>query len=181
MSSKKDTTPKSRRRKIAEWGVQLAIAAGAVIALGAWQTRNMVASGEAAPAFSLTDLDGNRVNLSDIGDKRAVFYFFAPWCSVCHAASHKINALREANTPDDLAKYAVGLGWETTDELRQFAEKHDLTVPVLIGDKQTAADYRISAFPSVYILDKTHHISHRLVGYTTELGLRARCALADIL
>ena len=171
---------KSNGRRIAEWTTQIAIFTVAVAAIGFWQTRNMVGTGENAPKLSLTDLDGNRLSLSDSDGIPVVLYFFAPWCSVCHATSHNINALSDAYTPDELKIFAVGLGWETSDDLRRFSEKHALKVPVLIGDKKTQAAYRISSFPSVYILDREHRISYRIVGYTTELGLRLRTTLAAI-
>ncbi len=172
---------KSKQRRIVEWGVQIALLLAAVIGISVRQTRNMVASGEAAPSFVLPDLSGNPVFLSDAVGKKVVLYFFAPWCSVCHATSHNINALREAYKKDELAIYAVGLGWDTEAKLVQFAKKHGLEVPVLKGDERTAARYHISAFPSVYILDEEGRIAHRLVGYTTEWGLRLRTALTGIL
>lgn len=181
MKTKKEPKQKkSLKRVIAEWIVQIAVLTAAVVGVSLWQTRNMVNSGAPAPSFALTDLHGNRVSLSDTEGKSVVLYFFAPWCSVCHAASHNINALRAAYDTEELTIYAVGLGWETTRALHEFAQKHDLNVPVLIGEEQTSADYRISSFPSVYILDDTHRISYRLVGYTTEWGLRVRTALTSI-
>lgn len=139
----------------------------------------MVGRGEPAPRLVLHDLDDNRVSLSDQRGKTVVLYFFAPWCSVCHASSHNVNVLRQAYPESELAVFAVGLGYETVNELKQFAGKHELSVPVLIGTDETNADYRVSAFPSVYILNGAGEISHRLIGYTTEWGLRLRTALTN--
>ena len=164
-----------------EWGAQLALLLVIVMGIAAWQTRHMVGKGERAPSLELTDLNGTHASLADNSGKKVVLYFFAPWCSVCHAASGNINALREAYKDDEMAIYAVGLSWETVDELNQFAREHELNVPVLIGTDQTAAAYRISSFPSIYILDEDHRIAHHLAGYTTELGLRIRTALTGLL
>jgi peroxiredoxin len=169
---------KSKRRVIAERMGQLALVIAGIVGIGAWQTRNMTAVGEPSPSFQLTDLDGNSVSLKDAEGKKTILYFFAPWCSVCGVSSHNINALREAYQQDELAIFAVGLGWDSVEELKQFAKEHALTVPVLIGTEQTSEAYRISAFPSVYILDEEHRIAYRSVGYTTELGLRIRTSLA---
>ena len=177
---KQKKTPKkekSKRRRIAEWVAQIALLGVVFVIISAWQTRNMVASGETAPAFSLSDLNGNTVSLQEASGKTVVLYFFAPWCSVCHATSQNINSLRGAYDKDNVAVYAVGLAWDSVDELKQFADKHALEVPVLIGDERIAAAYHISAFPSVYILDDVGRIAHRLVGYTTYLSLRLRTAL----
>lgn len=165
---------KSKRRLWIERAAQVALLFAVLFGIQAWQTRHMRKTGEKAPSFVLTDLDGNQVSLNDADRKEAVLYFFAPWCSVCSASSHNINALREVYAKKDLAVYAVGLGWESKDDLVRFADEHALSVPVLIGTEQTSKDYRISIFPSIYILDEGHRIAHRLVGYTTELGLRLR-------
>lgn len=173
--------PQTRRRKTAvEWGVQVALLMAVIAGITAWQTRHMVGSGEPAPAFELTDLNGQRTTLSGVSGRKVVLYFFAPWCSVCHASSGNVNALREAHREDELAIYAVGLGWESVSELRQFSRQQELSVPVLIGTDRVASAYRVSSFPSVYILDGEHRIAHRLVGYTTSLGLRIRTALTGL-
>jgi peroxiredoxin len=177
----KQILPKSRKRVLVEWGAQIVLLLVAVVGISAWQSRNMVGTGELAPALALTDLSGNSVTLSNDSGKKVVLYFFAPWCSVCHAASSNVNALRQAYGKEELAIYAVGLGWETALELRQFARKHGLLVPVLIGTDETATDFRISSFPSIYILDEQHRIASSLIGYTTELGLRIRTALTGLL
>ena len=176
----KPTSDKSRRRVIKEWGLQLGLLIAVLTGITMWKTRGMVSSGAPAPTLSVTDLKGHPVDLSDDSGKRVLLYFFAPWCSVCHASSHNINAMRKAYSHDELAIYAVGLGWERIEELIQFAEKHALTVPVLVGTRATAAAYKVTSFPSLYILDEEHRIAHRLVGYATEWGLRFRTATAGL-
>ncbi len=178
---KKEVSKKSRRRVIVEWGVQLLLLLVVLVGITAWQTRDMVTTGESAPAIELQDLQGKPASLTNDNGKKVVLYFFAPWCSVCHASSSNINDLRDAYSEEDLAIYAVGLGWDSVQELHQFAREHRLTVPVLVGNKRIAAAYRISSFPSVYILDEQHRIAHQLVGYTTALGLRLRTALTGVL
>jgi peroxiredoxin len=177
----KSALPKSRRRVIAEWSIRFALLVAILLGITAWQTRNMVASGARAPALDLVDLGGNPVSVSANSGKKVVLYFFAPWCTVCHASSGNVNALREAYEKEELAIYAVGLAWESKKELHRFADEHELTVPVLIGTDRTADAYRISSFPSVYILDEEHRVAHQLVGYTTEWGLRVRTALTGVL
>lgn len=177
----KQIAPKSRKRVLVEWGAQIVLLLVVVAGISAWQSRDMVGTGELAPVLALPDLSGNSVALSNDSGKKVVLYFFAPWCSVCHAASGNVNALRQAYGEEELAIYAVGLGWESVAELSRFARKHELLVPVLRGTDETATDFRISSFPSIYILDEQHRIASQMVGYTTELGLRIRTALTGLL
>jgi len=165
---------KSTKRKIIEWTVQGILMIALFFGLTAWQSRKLVATDTVAPDFSLTTIAGQQVQLSNSKGKKVVLYFFAPWCSVCKYSSHNIVDLRNARSSDDMDIYAVGLGWETPDEVATFAKKHELNVPVLIGDNSLAQDYRVDTFPTVYIIDENGMVSSRMVGYTTELGLRLR-------
>jgi peroxiredoxin len=146
----------------------------AFAAVSLWQNRNLLGVSEKAPNFSLESLDGTAFTLDTSGKKKTVLYFFAPWCTVCTLSSHNIVSIREALDPNDVIIYAVGLSYSRKEEVKQFAEEHRLTVPVLLGSENVQKDYKIEAFPTIYIIDRKGEISSRVVGYTTELGLRAR-------
>ena len=165
---------KSPRRKALELGIQIVLVLAVIWGIGVWQGRHLLSDDEPAPAFSLRSLEGSEISLGDIAGKKVVIYFFAPWCTVCNYASHNIVALREARTDDELAILAVGLGWESEDDLRRFAADHELNVPVLAGTDVVQRDYNITSFPTVYIIDEDGAVSDAVVGYTTELGLRLR-------
>ncbi len=139
-----------------------------------WQNRNLLDVSEKAPGFSLRSLDGNIYALDTSGKRKTVLYFFAPWCTVCNLSSHNIASLREALDPEDVNIYAVALSYSRSDEVKVFAEDHKLTVPVLLGSEEVHRNYKIEAFPTIYIIDQNGNISGRVVGYTTELGLRLR-------
>jgi peroxiredoxin len=139
-----------------------------------WQARGLLPTRAPAPGFFLSALDGTSHRLEDARGRKVVLYFFAPWCTVCELSSHNVNALRAARTEQELAVYAVGLGWDEAEELSRFAEEHELRVPVLAGTPRVQRDYQVDTFPSVYIIDAEGRIEDRVVGYTTELGLRLR-------
>lgn len=139
-----------------------------------WQTRNLLDVSKKAPNFSLQSLDGDTFTLDTSGKRKTVLYFFAPWCTVCNLSSHNIVSLREALEPKNVAIYAVGLSYSRREEVKAFAEDHKLTVPVLLGSEEIGREYKVKAFPTIYIIDGEGNISGRVVGYTTELGLRVR-------
>ena len=166
--------PKTRWQKARSILLQLAIVLVALWGIGKWQARNLLPERAAAPAITLTSLDGERLGTATAKGKTLVLYFFAPWCTVCELSSHNIRALRDGRSEDEVAVYAVGLAYEEDNDLRQFALEHELNVPVLKGTEQTQQDYRIDSFPTVYIIDEDSKVQDRVVGYTTELGLRLR-------
>jgi hypothetical protein len=68
----------------------------------------------------------------------------------------------------------VGLDWSTHEELRAYAAKHALRMPVLAGDPATGAAYRIRGYPTYYVIDPLGRIARRDVGLTTAAGLWLR-------
>jgi len=172
--AKKRPAKKSKRRKAIEWGVQALVVIVVLWGLTAWQGRHLISDHEPAPGFELETLDGDTVSLADARGRPAVIYFFAPWCTVCNYSSHNIVALREARPEEELAVFAVGLGWEDAGDVRRFARDHELNVPVLLGDERIQRDYKVTSFPTVYVVDPAGNVSDAVVGYTTELGLRLR-------
>ncbi len=134
----------------------------------------LAADGKMAPDFVLQTTDGQTIHLSELRGKKVLIYFFAPWCSICHMSGGNLNALRKARSEDELAILVVGLSWEHKDEIKQFQDDLELTMPVLIGSDQQMSDYKIKGFPTYFVIDEEGKVTHRSVGYSTEIGMRLR-------
>jgi len=72
---------------------------------------------------------------------------------------------------DKLAIITVALDWQTVDQVRDYARKHELNVPVVLGNASIAADWQVFGFPTYYVLDGEHRVVSRDFGYSTQLGL----------
>jgi len=160
--------------RLAIWGVQILAALLVLWGVARWQTRRLLPARSPAPAFSLPALDGSLHSLGQASGRKQVLYFFAPWCKVCGACSRSINALRAARGESELEIYAVGLEWEDGADLVRFAREHELRIPVLRGNVDIERAYRIDTFPTIYVVDERGAVQDRVIGYTTELGLRLR-------
>jgi len=66
---------------------------------------------------------------------------------------------------------AVALDWESKSDVMDYVEEHELRVPVLLGDASIARAWKVSAFPTYYVLDKDHRVAAGDIGYSTQLGL----------
>lgn len=144
----------------------------AFIAISAFQTRNMLAtSGEMAPALRGLLLSGETYDLAAIGDRPVLVYFFAPWCTFCAVSSNNLVRLRRFRDDDSLEILAVALDWQNLDEVRDYVDRHELDLPVLLGESSIAQDWSVYAFPTYYVLDSKRGIRRRDLGYSTQFGL----------
>ncbi|MCM0648373.1 TlpA family protein disulfide reductase [Clostridium swellfunianum] len=108
--------------------------------------------------FTLPDLDGKAVALSDFKGKKVMLNFFATWCRPCLEEMPDMEKLYQETKNSDLVILAVNLG-EDAETVKDFMKKNNYNFPVLLDLKGTAADkYSVSAIPTTYFLDKDGNI-----------------------
>lgn len=112
-----------------------------------------------APDFSLTDLNGNTVKLSDYRGKVVILNFWASWCPPCVAEMpdfDKVN--RKLAESDDAVILAVNLTdgqRETEEKARKFIKDKGYSLNVLLDKKGSASDdYMIYSIPTTYIINR---------------------------
>jgi thiol-disulfide isomerase/thioredoxin len=141
-------------------------------AISSFQARKMLpTSGQSAPSLDLATLEGGRFSLDGVGERPTLVYFFAPWCTYCKFSSDNLTRLRRWRDESDLEIVSVVLDWQSLNEVRDYAERHELNMPVLLGDVSTARSWKVYAFPTYYVLDSDQRIKRRDIGYSTQLGL----------
>lgn len=146
----------------------------------AYQSRNMLpASGQAAPELRGMTLEGEPYDLGDAKSRPALVYFFAPWCKVCAASAGNLDRVRRWRAESEFEMVAVALDWGAVEEVRAYVDRHELDLPVVLGDASVARNWQIYAFPSYYVLDSEHRIARRDVGYSSQLGLLWRAWTVD--
>ena len=157
---------KVRWRKVL---LDLAIVVGLVVAVGAWQTRNLPGDGP-APALAGPTLEGGGLDLASLRGRKAIVVFWAPWCGVCKVEMPTLNALSK----DGVQVIGVAQSYEDVASVEAFAREHELAFPTILGDERIRADWAVEVYPTLYVIDEEGRIEHAVVGYTTGLGLRLR-------
>ena len=138
----------------------------------AYQSRNMLpADQDAAPELRGMTLAGATYALGEALGRPALVYFFAPWCKICGASADNLDRLRRWRDAGELEIVAVALDWSSVEEVRAYAERHELGMPVLLADVSVRRQWQIHAYPSYYVLDGLHRITRRDIGYSTQFGL----------
>jgi thiol-disulfide isomerase/thioredoxin len=170
---------KPTKKKLIVWLNQILIFIGIFILITWWQQKDMLSTGteNLSPSFTLVSMDDQVISFEPATlEKKTLIYFFAPWCSVCHASIDNIEAIKESSG-EHVNFYIIALDWKSKQEISDFLSQHHLTIPVLLGSRSTSDAFQIRGFPSYYIIDKNGKIKHKNMGYTTELGMRVRLGL----
>jgi thiol-disulfide isomerase/thioredoxin len=150
------------------------------VAVSAFQARNMLSTSsmEAPPLRGLL-LRGGSYDLGVARDRPVLVYFFAPWCKFCAVSSDNLARLRRLRDDDSLEILTVALDWQDREEVRDYVNRHELDLPVVLGDTRIAQDWRVYAFPTYYVLDSERRIRRRDLGYSTQFGLWWRTWFVD--
>ena len=121
-------------------------------------------------SFNLPTITGENISL--VPEKKTVIYFFAPWCSICHASIDNLQAIYEKH--EEINVIAVALDFIETSEIEDFVSKHQLTFPIAIGNEKVKQAYKVHGYPSYYVINEENTVISKSIGYSTELGLYLR-------
>ena len=90
-----------------------------------------------APDFTLRDVDGRTVHLSDYLGKQVVLLdFWATWCTPCAGELPHLQRLYQTYRDQGFVVLAVAMdGPETMADVTPFARRHGLTFPVLLDEE----------------------------------------------
>ncbi len=125
-----------------------------------------VERGEVAEDFTLPDLDGQEVSLSEWRGCVVIVEFWASWCPPCLASARHLDALQERYEDRGLVVLGVSLD-STRSSIDRFLEAVGDVGIVLWGSASRAraiADlYRVEAIPRAVVVDREGII--RYVGH----------------
>jgi methylamine dehydrogenase accessory protein MauD len=112
--------------------------------------RDGLQPGVRAPDFSLSNLDGAKVALSDFAGRKVLLAFLQTGCSPCHRVVPELNRLQAMGSLQVLVVTNSDL--ETT---RQWARAVEARVPVLRQDTEDLArQYAVVASPFAFLVDE---------------------------
>lgn len=137
------------------------------------------AIGKQAPDFTLTNLEGETVRLSDLYGKPIAINFWATWCSPC-VFELPIFQEHYLKNGENFEILAVN-NQESQSIVEPFVDEMGLTFDILLDlDGEVAVLYQVVGFPTTYFIDsegiiRVKHIGvmneDQFLGYIKQVGI----------
>jgi peroxiredoxin len=133
-------------------GLEVAVAGGAAVGLE-------------APNFTLKDLDGNPVSLSDYKGKVILLNLWATYCKPCRSEMPSLNGLMKKMADYNFVILAVNLDPGKSEGVKEFLVENGYTFKVLHDPKKKISSrYYFTGIPTTYIIDTNGIIVDKSVG-----------------
>jgi cytochrome c biogenesis protein CcmG/thiol:disulfide interchange protein DsbE len=128
-----------------------------------------------APDFSLPDLDGKTVRLSDSAGKVRLVDFWATWCAPCREEIPGFKEIYAKYKDRGFELIAISMDDEGAKVVRPFVEKAGLPYTNLIGNEAVGDAFGgILGYPSAFFIDRDGKIVARYVGAVPKRVFEAR-------
>lgn len=169
MSTAEPTPPSKKRRRTGwRWAVNLVLILAIFLVIHSWRTHPMAQG--AAPPLEGELVHGGRLDLGQFRGEPVLVHFWATWCPVCRMGDQDIDAIAE-----DFHVVSVAMQSGGSREISSYMGAEGLDFPVVLDEHgHLASDWGVPGVPASFVVDREGQIRSSTLGYTTEIGLRAR-------
>jgi len=143
----------------------IVLLAGALLLSGTACAAEPPDRGTPAPAFTVTDINGNLLDSSAYKGKVLLVNFWATWCPPCKAEIPDFAAFYDENKTKGIEILGFSVDDLTPARLRDFVQKYNITYPVAFATEGLIRAFDPGQFiPTTFIIDKKGFIRHKQVG-----------------
>jgi len=120
-----------------------------------------------APDFTLKDLNGKDVKLSDYKGKVVILNFWAVWCKYCKQEMPDFNELNKELEKDNEVVIIAINSQESPDTVKDYLSSNDINLKVLLDqDGSVTQTYGVSGLPNTFIINKDGSLYTYIPGAT---------------
>jgi peroxiredoxin len=118
-----------------------------------------------APEFTLEDLNGNKISLSDLSGKVVFLNVWATWCGPCKREIPDFIEAYERYKDKGLEIIGISVDRISQNKVLKFTEKYKINYPVAMTTSKLIKDYGpFPAIPVTIIIDQNRKIRYRQIG-----------------
>jgi cytochrome c biogenesis protein CcmG/thiol:disulfide interchange protein DsbE len=150
--------------KVLAWALVLALLAIVAVQLRSSQ-QGVMGRGEAAPEFTLTTFDGDKLSKADMVGKVVVLNFWASWCKPCEQEAEELQLAWEHYEGRGDVLFLGADYVDTEKEALAYLERFEITYPngPDLGTRIAQA-FRLRGVPETYFINKAGEIAFVQIG-----------------
>ncbi|MCO0599880.1 thiol-disulfide oxidoreductase ResA [Peribacillus butanolivorans] len=171
----------SKEKKPVNFFIKSLVTAILVLGLGYTIYTNLIIKNEAvtidqsnlAPDFTLQDLKGNEVKLSDYRGKGVILNFWATYCPPCEKEMPYLNKVYQEYEDKGIEILAVN-AQEPRIIVSPFVLEKKLSFSILLDRTGEAIEqYKVNNLPVTYLINEDGEITQTISGELTEKKVRS--------
>lgn len=129
-------------------------------------------AGEKAQDFTLPDITGRNISLSQYAGKVVILDFFADWCPPCRQEIPDFIDLERSYGGKGFAM--IGIAVVGLEDAKRFAQEVGINYPVLIDDGKVSVEYGpIRSIPTTFVIDRSGNIAKKYIGFRPKATFEA--------
>jgi thiol-disulfide isomerase/thioredoxin len=136
-----------------------------------------VKAGDAAPDFTLSDMEGKEVALASLKGKVVLLDFWATWCGPCKKAMPTIQKLSEEYAGKDVVILGVNTWEQDPEAAKKYMKDKSFTYGCLMAGDDLAKAYNVPGIPTLVIIGKDGKVVMAEVGLADATGDSLRKAI----
>ena len=130
------------------------------------QKPKSAASGNSAPDFTVTDINGKKLSLSDYRGKVVLLDFWATWCTPCRAEIPHFVDMQEKLGPQGFQVIGISMDDEAKP-VKEFYQQYRINYPLGVGDDKLAQSFGgVLGLPVNFLIDREGRIVKKYLGAT---------------
>jgi cytochrome c biogenesis protein CcmG, thiol:disulfide interchange protein DsbE len=127
-----------------------------------------------APDFTVKDLKGREISLSNYSGKVVFLNFWATWCGPCKAEIPDLIQAYKQYKDKGMEIIGISVDRISPKSVLKFAEKYKINYPVVMSTDKIQKDYDPGPYiPTTIIIDQEGKIRHRHIGYMNKETLNS--------
>jgi cytochrome c biogenesis protein CcmG/thiol:disulfide interchange protein DsbE len=125
-----------------------------------------------APNFTLKDLNGTTISLSDYSGKVLFLNYWATWCPPCRAEIPDFIEVYDEYKDKGLEILGVSIDEISPEKVNDFVKKNKMNYPVAMATQELFQNYQIpNAIPTTLVIDGDGKIQYKKVGLMSKKEL----------